>query len=82
MPLCTGADGEGDANLGVVSTLMLAPALLFAVAVELVDVPVPAVTVAVLPAVELPDDPQPARSASVQQASRAAMPGFICCVPC
>jgi hypothetical protein len=56
---------------------MLAPPLLFVVAVAAADVPVLAVAVAVLPAVELPDDPQPARSASVQQAIAAVRPLFI-----
>ena len=66
MPLCTGAEGGGEAYLGVVVTLK--PPL-----VEVTLAP----AVVVPPAPGLLDDPHPAAKARAEQAIRADTPRFI-----
>jgi hypothetical protein len=58
MPLCTGADFDGDAYLGVVSDFS-PPEALAALVAELLEL-----------AVELELDPQPVANRSAQQAGR------------
>jgi hypothetical protein len=85
-----GADGDGEAYLGVVSPFSAAPGGLggfaaFGLTAAVFTAVVVAVAVVAAVVVELPlvllDDPQPAVSASAQQAITVAMPVFIGCDP-
>lgn len=71
MPLCTGAEGDGETYFGVALTFRAPAAVVGVVVLELL------VELLVELLLELLDDPQPAASTSAEQANSVDRPLFI-----